>query len=73
MNIIFPQIPAEFVFYGSLEIESINGAGNGLDPTRLEFIESGNLFSSEGLAGEGSTTGKVTLAGAEGIQLMTAK
>jgi hypothetical protein len=73
VNIIFPQIPAEFVFYGSLEIESVNGVGNGLDPTHLEFIESGNLFSSEGLAGEGATTGKVNLSGAEGIQLMTAK
>jgi hypothetical protein len=73
VNIVFPQIPLEFVFYGSQEVWAINGAGNGLNTSRLEFKESGTLFTSEGLEGEGSTTGKVKISGAESVQLMTAK
>ncbi len=73
VNVVFPQIPLEFVFYGSQEVWDVNGAGNGLNTSRLEFKESGTLFTSEGLEGEGSTTGKVKIAGAESVQLMTAK
>ncbi len=68
-----PADPLEYVFYGSLEMLAINGVGNGLDPSRLEFVEAGNLFTSEGLEGEGSTTGQVTVAGAEAMQLLTSK
>jgi hypothetical protein len=73
VDIIFPQIPLEFVFYGTQEVLAINGSGNGLDTTRLEFNEAGTLFTSEGLEGEGSTTGLVKIAGASAVQLLTAK
>ncbi len=73
VNILFPQIPAEFVFYGGQEIWAINGVKNGLTPTRLEFLTSGTLFSSEALEGEGSTTGVVKLIGSNGQELLTGK
>jgi len=72
VNIVFPQIPSEFVFYGTQEIFGVNGVKNGLSPSRLEFIESGGLFSTEGLEGEGTTTGTVALDGAVGEELLTA-
>ena len=65
VNIVFPQIPTEYVFYGSQEIWGINGVKNGLFPSQLRFIEAGTLFSSEGLEGEGSTTGEVKIDGAK--------
>ena len=73
VNILFPQIPAEFVFYGSQEIWGINGVKNGLSPSRLRFLEAGTLTSPENLEGEGSTTGEVKLVGAAGVELLTAK
>jgi hypothetical protein len=73
VNILFPQIPAEFIFYGTQEIWGINGVKNGLSPSRLHFLEAGTLFSTEGLEGEGSTTGEVKLVGANGVELLTAK
>lgn len=73
VNILFPQIPAEFVFYGTQEIESINGVKNGLSPSRLNFLEAGPLYSTEGLEGEGTTTGEVKIMGSAGQELLTAK
>ena len=62
VNIIFPQIPLEFVFYGTQEVWSLNGAGNGLNTSKLEFLEAGTLFTSEGKEGEGSTEGTVKIS-----------
>jgi hypothetical protein len=73
VNILFPQIPAEFVFYGSQEIWALNGVKNGLSPSHLHFLEAGTLTSPENLEGEGSTTGEIKLIGANGVELMTAK
>jgi hypothetical protein len=73
VDIIFPQIPYEYVFYGTQEIWGVNGAGNGLDASRLEFREAGKLFSSKGAYGEGETTGVVRLSGEEAVELITAE
>jgi hypothetical protein len=74
VDIIFPQVPYEFVYYGTQEIWAVNGAGNGLDASHLEWIApAGNFFSSKGAEGEGSTTGKVKLSGATAVQLMTSR
>jgi hypothetical protein len=72
VDIIFPQVPYEFTFYGTQEIWGVNGAGNGLDPSRLKFLESGTLFSPREGEGFGETTGQVTILGAEGLQLIQA-
>jgi hypothetical protein len=74
VDIIFPQVPYEFVYYGTQEIWAVNGAGNGLDASKLEWIApAGTFFSSKGAEGEGSTEGLVRLSGAEAVQLMTAR
>lgn len=73
VNVIFPEIPTEFVFYGSQTIFGTNGVKNGLTASKLKFIESGTLTSPENAAGEGSTTGEVKLVGAESLQLLTTK
>lgn len=73
VNILFPQIPAEFIFYGTQEIWGLNGAKNGLFPSRLKFLEAGTLFSSEGGEGLGSTTGEVKLLGSTNQELLTAR
>jgi hypothetical protein len=73
LDIIFPQIPLEYVFYGTLELFTVRGFTNGLHPSRLQFIEPGKLFSSEGGAGEGETTGEVNLFGSERLQLIWMK
>jgi hypothetical protein len=74
VDIIVPQIPYEFAYYGTEEIWAVNGAGNGLDPSHLEWLApAGNFFSSKGAEGEASVTGKMKLSGAEAVQLITAK
>jgi hypothetical protein len=74
VDIIFPQIPYEFAYYGTAEIWAVNGAGNGLDPSQLQWpAPAGNFFSSKGSEGEASTTGTLKLSGAAAVQLMTAK
>ena len=73
VTILFPQIPLEFVFYGTQEIDALNGFGSGLNASHLEFIEAGKLFSSEGLDGEGETTGTVNLFGAKQVELMISR
>jgi hypothetical protein len=73
VDIIFPQIPLEFIYYGTQELWGVNGFTNGLHPSKLEFKEPGKLFSSEGGEGEGNTTGEVRVFGNASVQLMTAK
>jgi hypothetical protein len=74
VDIIFPQIPYEFAYYGTEEIWAVNGAGNGLDASHLEWVApAGRLFSSKGTEGEASTEGKMRLSGAEAVELLTAK
>lgn len=74
INVVFPQVPAEFVFYGSQELMNLNGVGNGMSPSRLvASAASGTLFSSEGLEGEGELTGQVKILGSSEQQLVTAR
>jgi hypothetical protein len=75
VNVVFPQIPDEVVFYGSQEAEGINGSKNGLFPSKLVFNEeSGNFFSSEDSAGEkNETAGEVKLIGTNAVELLTTK
>jgi hypothetical protein len=72
IDIIYPQIPLEFVYFGTQELRNLNGFTNGLHPTRWEFPEAGRLFSSEAFVGEGEFTGSLHLSGGE-MQLLTAK
>jgi hypothetical protein len=75
VNIVFPQIPDEIVFYGSQEAEGVNGAKNGLFPSELKFEElSGKFFSSEESAGvNNETIGVVKAIGTNGVELLTVK
>ena len=69
-----PQIPSETVFYGTLEPKFTSGAGNGLDPSFLEFNEAaGFLVASEGKAPETKAAGEFKVAGSEAEQLIYAK
>jgi hypothetical protein len=74
VDVIFPQVPYEFAYYGTEEIWAVNGAGNGLDASHLEWVApAGKFFSSKGAEGEASTEGKLKVSGAEAVQLVTAK
>ncbi len=73
LDVIIPQIPLQYVFYGTLEILYLNGFGNGLNASRLEFVQAGELFSSEGLGGAGTITGLLHMFGADQVELMTAR
>ena len=73
IDIVLSQVPLEFVYYGTQEIFGLNGVRNGLTPSRLQFIDAGKLFSSEGLEGEGSVQGLVKLLGWAGQELVTAR
>ena len=74
INLVLPQVPDEIVLYGTLEPGYANGAKSGLDPSRLEFAESGRLFSSEGLLGdEIEASGTWRLDGYTDFELLTAK
>jgi hypothetical protein len=63
----------EFVYYGTQEIWLVNGAGNGLDASHLEFLRAGALFSSGGGEGQAELTGRLRIAGAEAQELITAR
>jgi hypothetical protein len=52
---------------------TVNGFASGLHPSRLQFSEPGKLFSSEGVEGEGETTGEVRIFGSEAVQLINAR
>jgi hypothetical protein len=74
LNVVFPQIPTEVVVYGSQEPLIIDGAKNGLYPSKLEFNESGRLFSSEGAAGtDAELAGALYGDGAITLELITIK
>jgi hypothetical protein len=74
INIVFPQIPSEVVVYGGQEPLIVNGAKNGLFPSRLEFAETGKLFSSEGSLGTNiASSGTVYADGAVSLELVTVK
>jgi hypothetical protein len=73
LNVLFPQIPAEFIYYGTQEIWWVNGVKNALSPSRLQFLEAGSLFSSEGTDGESSLTGLLKVVGSNGPELVTAR
>jgi hypothetical protein len=73
LDAMVPEIPLEYVFYGTQEIFMVDGFTNGLHPSKLEFIEPGKLFSSEAVQGEGEILGELKLFGGEGQTLITAK
>jgi hypothetical protein len=73
VNVVLPDIPLEMVFYGTQELTLINGVVGGLDASRLESVEAGELFSSQGLQGTGSIRGRLKLSGEEALQLIFAQ
>ena len=73
LNVVLPEVPLEMVLYGSREVDLINGAGNGLDASKLEFLESGTLFSSQNAEGTGSLGGVLKMFGASSLQLIFAR
>ena len=73
VNVVFPQIPDEIIFYGSQEAEGINGSKNGLFPSSLDLAEAGKLFSATGASGEAELTGTAKMLGTEVLGLLTAK
>jgi hypothetical protein len=74
LNIIAPQIPDELVFYGLLRPRLLNGAGNGLDASKLEFnTEAGRLVSYKSEAPETYGQGALKLSGSEARELITAR
>jgi hypothetical protein len=71
ITIICPQVPAEVVFYGSLEPSMLNGVKNGLSPSRLQFgAQAGKLISSEGEAPETVVAKEMKLDGMNGVELI---
>jgi len=83
IDVIAPLLPAEFDYYGRLEITLTNGLRNGLTPSRLEFIEAGSLQDGGGLEeptgaitpvrGTTPVEGEMTLEGFHGLEVITAK
>jgi hypothetical protein len=47
VDVMVPQVPVEWPFYGTQELWLQNGLGNGLHPSRLQFRQPGELFASE--------------------------
>lgn len=79
LDVIVPQLPGELVYYGQLEPELLNGVKNGLFPSRASFVAPEPLLQAGG-GSEGATredhaslTGELRLAGASGVELITAK
>jgi hypothetical protein len=73
LNVVVPAIPLEMVFYGSQELWLINGAGNGLDASRLELTQAGELFSSQSVGGTGLLRGRLKIFGAESVGLIVGR
>jgi len=75
VNIEFPKSKSELLFFGTQEITGINGRGNALTPSFLEFEskQTGYLESEHEAFGKGFTEGEVKLIGAEGQELLTTK
>jgi len=74
-NIVIPQVPVEVPFFGTLEVTGRNGAGSGVDPSKIEFegAFSGKLQSQADQEGSGTVNEKVKELGEEGQGLITAK
>jgi hypothetical protein len=57
LNVVVPQFPIELVYYGRLQPVLLNGAKNGLSPSRLDF---GFAGEDELELGGGRTVGAIT-------------
>jgi len=74
ITVVAPQIPEELVFYGSLEPTLLNGAGNGLNASRIVFNgEAGQLRPEHNEAPDTTSSGTLKISGAESEQLIFAK
>jgi hypothetical protein len=74
LNVIAQQVPDELVFYGVLRPRLVNGAGNGLNASKLEFnAEAGKLVSYKNESPETYGQGSLKLDGSEARQLITAR
>lgn len=75
IEFVVPQIPVEIPFFGSQELTLRNGAGSGVDPSRIEYEEAhtGVLRSQEDEEGGGWFSGTVKELGSEGQALLAAK
>jgi hypothetical protein len=74
IDIISPQIPDELIFYGVLKPRFVNGAGNGLNASKLAFNpEGGNIVSNRNEGPETYGLGELKFSGSEARELITAK
>jgi hypothetical protein len=74
ITVVVPQLPLEYVLYGSQELEWHDGSKNGLFPSNLLFEEGGGLFLSGGEAGEETTVaGEPKVLGTTSLELVTVK
>jgi hypothetical protein len=74
IDIISPQIPDELIFYGALKPRLVNGAGNGLDATKLEFnAEGGKVVSNRNEGPETYGQGGLKITGSEARELIVGK
>jgi hypothetical protein len=75
LDFIVPAFLSEYVFYGTLEPEMVEGIANGLTPARLVYhgAESGKLVSEADKYGEATIQGEVKILGAGGQQLIDAR
>jgi hypothetical protein len=75
INMVIPQIPVEIPLYGSVEETWRNGAGSGIDPSRLEFEEgwSGTLSSLSEPGSSAPFGVEAKVIGAEAQALLTAR
>lgn len=72
VDLIAPRIPDEFVYYGTLEPEYLNGSKSELFPSSISFTSAaGTLISSEGT--EATLEGELRTGGAEMIRLIQAQ
>jgi hypothetical protein len=73
VDVMVPQVPVEWPFYGTQELWLQNGIGNGLHPSRLQFRRPGALFASEEKPEAAEQTGELRLFGSEAVQLISAR
>jgi hypothetical protein len=72
VGVMAQQVPIELVAYGALKPRLVNGAGNGLDASRLEFENaSGRLVHTEGVP-EIASQGTFRMSGSEARELIKA-
>jgi hypothetical protein len=63
INVILPQVGYEFVYHGTTEGEFINGVGNGLTPSKVEFHPPPEEIPSGFLVSEHEEVGLASLSG----------